>query len=137
MKVVVDTNVLVSAMGWPGNARDLLRMAANGTLTIIISEDILAEYIEVISRDKFAYLEKRAVKRFLQVMSRYVRVAKTTSTVKVIAEDSADDKVLACAKTVRADLIATGDTHLLRLGRWSGIRIVTPREAVDIINGEN
>ena len=47
-----------------------------------------------------------------------------------------DTNVLVSAKAVRADLIVSGDSHLLSLGRWRGVRIVKPREAIEIINGE-
>lgn len=133
MRLVVDTNVLVSATWWLGNARELLIKASKGELTIIISKDILDEYRDVIWRKKFSFIQEKWKKRFVSLMLEYVQVVSGRSIVTAVKDDPEDNMVLSCAKAVKADLIVTGDSHLLELGRWSGIRIVTCREALELI----
>jgi len=135
MRAVIDTNVLVSATWWLGNARELLWRALEGKLDIILSEEILAEYQTVMRRKKFDFIDRDWVKRFTRVVVRQFLVLDVKQEVRLVSDDPSDDKVLACAKAARADLIVSGDAHLLALGRWAGIRIVSPREAIDIMDG--
>ena len=134
MRAVIDTNVLVSATWWLGNARELLWRALEGKLDIILSEEILAEYQTVMRRKKFDFIDRDWVKRFTRVVVRQFLVLDVKQEVRLVSDDPSDDKVLACAKAARADMIVSGDAHLLALGRWAGIRIVSPREAIDIID---
>ena len=134
MRVVIDTNILVSATGWEGNARELLRRASKGDFTVVISDEILEEYLEVIRRDKFSFLDKKKVTRFVLLMLEFVEVLSVKSRVRAVREDPEDDMVLSCAKAAGARLIVTGDSHLLKLGKWSGIRIVSPGEALDLLD---
>jgi len=126
--------VLVSATGWEGNARELLRRASTGNPTIIISDEILEEYLDVIRRDKFSFLDKRKVKRFVLLLLEFIEVISVKSKVRAVSEDPEDDIILACAKAAGANLIVTGDSHLLKLGRWSGIPIVSPADAIGLLD---
>jgi uncharacterized protein len=55
---------------------------------------------------------------------------------RIVADDADDDHVLACALTAQADLIVSGDKHLLKLGgQYQGIAIVTPAQAVQLVGG--
>jgi putative PIN family toxin of toxin-antitoxin system len=133
MKIVVDTNVLVSATWWSGNPRELVRKASEGHVRLIVSDEMFAEYLDVVHGKKFSYIERRSLKEFIPLLIKWIEVRIAGPDPKVIADDPSDDKVLACAKAARADLIVSGDAHLLALGRWAGIRIVSPREAVEMI----
>lgn len=134
MRAVVDTNVLVSATWWLGNARELLRRGLEGELEIIVSDEILAEYQTVMRRKKFDFIDQDWVKRFTRVVKQRFHVVHVKRHVRYVSKDPSDDKVLACARSASADLIASGDAHLLGLRRWAGIRIVSPREAIEIID---
>ena len=133
MKVVVDANVLVSATGWVGNPRELLRLAFEGKVKAIVSREMFSEYLGVIFRKKFSYIDSRALKRFTRILEESLKIIDVGPGQKIVEDDPSDDKVLACARAARADLVVTGDAHLLDLGKWAGIRIVTPREAVEMI----
>ena len=134
MKIVVDTNVLVSATWWLGNPRELIRKASEGHVRLIVSDEMFAEYFDVVYRKKFFYIDRKSLKEFIPILTKCIEVRNGGPDPKVIADDPSDDKVLACAKAARADLIVSGDAHLLALGRWAGIRIVSPREAIEILN---
>jgi putative PIN family toxin of toxin-antitoxin system len=134
MRVVIDTNVLVSATWWLGNARELLWRGLAGDLEIILSDEILVEYQTVMRRKKFNFIDRDWIKRFTRVVVSQFLVLDVKQQVRLVSDDPSDDKVLACAKAARADLIVSGDAHLLALGRWAGIRVVSPREAIDILD---
>jgi predicted nucleic acid-binding protein len=53
----------------------------------------------------------------------------------IVTVDPTDDRVLACAASVRPDFVVSGDRHLLDLGRFEGIPIVTPRAYIDTVEG--
>jgi len=128
MRVVVDTNILISATGWDGNERELIRHASNGEISLLISDEILSEYLEVIHRDRFSFLDKNRVKRFILLLLEFCEVIEVKTKVNVITSDPDDNIVLACAKEGNADIIVSGDAHLLDLKKWSGIRIITCSE---------
>lgn len=133
MRIVVDTNVLISATWWLGNARELLIRASKGDVTIIISNDILDEYCDVIRRKKFSFIQEKWKKRFVFLMLEHIKVVSVKSVVKAIKEDPEDNMVLSCAKAVKADLIVTGDSHLLRIRAmvWNTNSILPGSDRVD------
>lgn len=131
MRVTVDTNILVSATGWDGNERELFQRAVHGDFTIIIGEGILIEYLEVIHRGKFSFLDKEKIKRFILLILEFCEVVDVKSRLKVIKEDPSDNMVLECAKDGNADFIVSGDAHLLKLRTWNGIRILTCRKFLE------
>lgn len=138
MRVVLDTNTLVSALLSPhGPPRRLLDDARAQVFVLCSSAVLMAELLDVVSREKFA-------RRFAQVgltplgivgeIRRLATMAAPASVPRVIASDADDDHVLACALAGNADLIVSGDKHLLDLGGdYQGIRIVAPAEAVQLI----
>lgn len=99
----------------------------------------MAELLDVVSREKFAKRLTQAGLTPLGIVGqlrRLATMAAPTSVPRVIANDADDDHVLACAITAQADLIVSGDKHLLDLGGdYQGIRIVTPAEAVRLVGG--
>ena len=99
----------------------------------------MAELLDVVSREKFAARFAQAGLTPLGIVSdirRLAIVAIPASVPRVIAEDPDDDHVLACALAGAVDLLVSGDRHLLGLGgTYQGIRIVTPAEAIALIEG--
>lgn len=140
MRVVLDTNTLVSALLSPhGPPRRLLDAARERVFELCSSPVLMAELLDVVSREKFAKRFTQAGLTPLGIVSeirRLATMAVPVSVPRVIAADADDDHVLACAITAQADLIVSGDKHLLGLGgAYQGIRIVTPAEAVPLIGG--
>jgi hypothetical protein len=128
MRVVVDTNILISATGWEGNEREIIRRGLRDEITLLISDQILAEYIEVIHRKKFSFLKKRKIKRFVLLLLELCEIIEIKSTLSIIMEDPSDNLILACAKDGKAHIIVSGDLHLLKLKEWSGIDIISSKE---------
>ena len=98
---------------------------------------LMAELLDVVSREKFAKRLAAAGLTPLGIVGEIRRLAVMAaplSVPRVVANDADDDHVLACALTAQADLIVSGDKHLLGLGdNYQGIAIVTPAQAVQLI----
>lgn len=125
MRAVIDTNVLISAIFWPGKPKQLLNQVRRGKITFITSEILLAELKEVLTReDKPFKLSKEEADRVLMSIRQLAEIVAPHSVV-TRCRDEADNRVLECAADGRADWIVTGDAHLLNLEIFEGIEIVT------------
>jgi uncharacterized protein len=127
MKVVFDTNVLVSAFVAEGVCTKLLGRARRRQFQLITCPFILKEFegvlLEKLSATK---AETRQVLRILaEAISALVQPAQPLSG---ICRDPADDNILSCAIAGNADYLVTGDSDLLELREFRGTRIVTPRD---------
>ncbi len=138
MRLVADTNTVVSGLLWQGPPRQLLDAAFAGRFRLYTSAALLAELAEVLGRAKFARKVAASTFSAEQLVWRYARLARhvTPAAIEpVVRADPDDDHVLACALAARAELIVSGDRHLLALGEYQGIRIVGASAALAIIEG--
>jgi uncharacterized protein len=128
-RVVLDTNVYISALMFGGLPGSLLDLAFLRSFTLIISSPLLEELDEKL-RDKFGVSPEDAA--FLHArLERVAQVVEPRGILSVIAEDPDDNRVLECAVEGRAELIVSGDRHLLKLAKYQGISIVTVRQFMD------
>jgi len=129
MRLVLDTNVIVSAAFWGGVARQVLE-TAQCDHTLCFTEETLAELERVLRYSKFAErLEKLdfTVTEFIERLTeRAIVLPAPTRTIDVVKADPDDNKFLSCAAAARAEAIVSGDTHLLELKTFKGIGIVSP-----------
>ena len=125
LKVVLDTNVIVSALNFSGFPSRVLGLAARGNIRNVISTHILNE-VERILHDKFSWglLEAQAAANWLKLISKQVH----PKTRFHIIFDEADNRVLECAREGNADFIVSGDHHLTDLKTFQGTQIVTPAD---------
>jgi uncharacterized protein len=122
VRVVFDTNVYISAFVIPGSlSDDAYRRARDDDIDLFSSVAILTELASKL-RDKFEWNEDR-IRTALKSISRTAHVVKTTPHLAVV-RDAADNRILECAEDVDADLIVTGDPHLLKLRRFGRAGIV-------------
>ena len=129
--VVLDTNVLISSIFWDkGNSHKIVSMAIGQKITNFTSPEMLDELAKVL-REKFKQPEE-AIERQIALVANYSQITERKIKVSVIKEDPADDKVLECALACKADFIVSGDNHLLKLKEFRDIRIVTPKEFLDL-----
>ena len=135
MRFVLDTNLLVSGVIAAGLPRRLVDGAKAGDFELCTSEVLLAELLDVLSREKFATRLVQAGLTPAGIVDDFRRLAVVVSppdAPRVVLTDPDDDHVLAAALAGQADLIASGDKRdLLPLGSYEGIDIVTAREAVE------
>lgn len=134
MNIVLDTNTVISGLFWKGAPRQVLDLARSGTFTLFTSPDLLAELADVLERKKFLERLVQANTSIEQLVLGYASLAITVrpnKMVPVIESDPDDDKVLACAKTAGAEIVASGDRHLLDLKEYEGIKIVTVNQLLE------
>ena len=135
MRLVLDTNLLVSGVIAAGLPRRLVDGAKAGEFELCTSEVLLAELLDVLSRGKFAARLAQAgltPEGIVGDLRRIAVVVAPASVPHVVPTDPDDDHVLAAALAGAADLIASGDKRdLLPLSSYEGIPIVTAREAVE------
>ena len=130
MRAVFDTNVLISAFVFPGGAPEsAYRAALTGKISLVTSPALLAELGRVLT-DKFGW-EDRMVEAAISQVSRIGTVVRPRSDLSVIDQDPDDDRVLEAARDGSANVIVSGDRHLLRLGVWQDIRIVRVAEVLE------
>jgi putative PIN family toxin of toxin-antitoxin system len=128
MRIVLDTNVLASALGWAGNERKVLLSTFSEDIDLLLSEDIISEFIHVISSDKFSYVPVEKISHFLEIIMETSIIIKTNIKITAIKDDPEDNRILACAIEGKADYIVSGDRHLLALGKHEGTRILSARD---------
>lgn len=131
MKVVLDTNVLVSStLIERGKPFKVLKKAESGEIEPFISPGIIQELEDVLLRDKILFREGN-VKEFIEKAISISTVVLPEENFQVIDEDPEDDKVLECAVDSGADYNISGDSHLLDLRDFRGIEILSPDEFLE------
>ncbi|MCX6564996.1 MAG: putative toxin-antitoxin system toxin component, PIN family [Candidatus Aminicenantes bacterium] len=125
MKVVADTNVFVSSF-FGGNPRKIIELWKSGSLSLCLSPEILEEYFKVLRR--MGLEDESDFKELLDLFSKAPNVlfAAKTSEVHAVPGDPDDDKFIACAIALGADVIITGDKALESVRSYNNIRIMTP-----------
>lgn len=123
--MVFDTNVLVSAYAFGGKPAELIRAVIRGEMALITSAEILAELARVLA-DKLDFDDEHIRAVVLQV-ARIGTVVQPERRLSVV-DDEADNRILECAVEGSADAIASGDRHLLAIGSYERIRILTPAQ---------
>ena len=119
-------NVLVSSLITRGKPRDLFLKARDGQFTLILSDQIVSELIDVVGRRKFArYVDEHDVRVFLEALHRIAVFTKVRSRFRVVEDDPQDDIILRTAYDSGASHIVSGDKHLLALAEFRGMRIMT------------
>ncbi|MBU0763083.1 MAG: putative toxin-antitoxin system toxin component, PIN family [Candidatus Altiarchaeota archaeon] len=121
MKIVLDTNILVSALFWQGKEHQLLKKCIKGEIRAVTSPDILSELAHVM-RDYFDAQEEEISKTIDLLMSSF-EVVDPKEKIKVIIADEKDNRILECAIKAKANIIVSGDKHLLELKKYKNIKI--------------
>lgn len=130
MKVVLDTNVLISGAFFTGPPFYILRSCIQGDFQLVLSPEIIVEYRRV--GEEFS--RRRSNPEFEKLLSLLVAQALIVDAPALenpICRDPCDDKFIACALVVDADVIISGDKDLLSISGESTIRIMRPKEFVD------
>lgn len=135
-RVVLDTNVLVSAVISDGKPRELLRKGISKKYRIVTSDSILKELVTVLHRPKFKTNEDE-IHRIVLALLQTAEVVDVISKFNLVKEDPKDDIFIATAYDGRADFISTGDNHLLALKKFKDIEIVSVKQMLKRLEEEN
>ncbi|MCE9586805.1 MAG: putative toxin-antitoxin system toxin component, PIN family [Verrucomicrobia bacterium] len=135
MKVILDTNVLVSGIFFSGVPYDILTAWRDGKVNLIVSPEILEEYRRVGEEmeNKFPGVE---VAPFLELLAIEATMVAAKPLIEAVCTDPDDDKFLACAIASKAKLICSGDKALLKTTGYRGIEVLTPRSFADRFLGK-
>ena len=125
MRIVIDTNVLISAIFWTGKPKQLLNHARRQKITFVTSYQLLDELRQILIRqDKPFHLQDNEADRVVEALRGFAEVVESHSEITV-CHDEMDNRVIACAIDGRAEYIITGDFHLLGLTSYKSVKIMT------------
>lgn len=126
-RLVLDTNVLISAVGWRGAAYHVWEACLQGRHHLVTSRELLDEIERVLARPRFAFLPEEERQLFLVSLTAIVELVAPPTRLDVIKDDPTDNRVLECAVEGQVDVILSGDRHLLDLKAYHAIPIVTAK----------
>ena len=136
MRVVLDTNQHISAIIRPnGHPAQIVKLWRIGLIELAISPFILEEFEAVVHRPRIQQkhnLSDADIAEYLEVLRTFAVLVPGTIIVNAVPDDPDDDIIIGCAIDSEADVIISGDQHLLSLGSYQGIPIV---KAVDFLSG--
>jgi putative PIN family toxin of toxin-antitoxin system len=134
IKVVLDTNVLISAFITKGKSRMLLSEIIEGKAQLILSKEILEEFAEVAADDKLRkYIEEQDVEDILRIVGGIAEIVEIKSRFKAVKQDPSDDIILRTARDGEVDYIVSGDEHMLSLKEFRGIKILAVNEMLKLL----
>lgn len=137
--VVIDTTVLISGFLTPeGVSAQLVEQAKAEVFELCLSREIIEELRSRLLhrrkiRRRYQYADERVHQHCRDLEAAASRLITDPAVVRVVERDPNDDMVIACAIEARADYIETRDKDLLSLGAHEGIRIVAPRQFLDLL----
>ena len=138
LRLVLDTNVLVSAFLWRGTPGRLVELAGEKEVQLFTSRTLLDELSATLTKKKLAKSVEATGLTADQMLANYKRIATTVSARQLderVSRDADDDAVLACALAARVDLVVSGDDDLLVLGSFKDIAIVSVSAAMRQFSG--
>ena len=132
VRVVLDTNVLLSGIFFAGVPGRILDAWHAGRLELILSPAILAEYRRTGAELAVRYPARgESLTSILTLITRAAVMVDALALLHPVSVDPDDDKFLACAVASETQLIVSGDKHLLDVSGWNGIEVLTPRQTLD------
>lgn len=133
IRVVLDTNVLVSALLFSGEPARIVTGWKSGAFVPVFSRETFDEFVKVLAYPKFELTDQEIDSLIEDEVLPFFEVVDIAESVRGVCRDPADDPFLACALAANAAYLVSGDKDLLDLGRFKGAKIITPRELLKII----
>jgi putative PIN family toxin of toxin-antitoxin system len=136
VKILLDTNVLISGIFFTGPPYEILRAWRDGRLVLVVSLEILEEYKRVVDElaSRYSGID---ISNFFDILVANSLFVEAPPLPKPVCTDPYDDKFLACGVAGSAEYLVSGDKHLLILDRYAHLRIVSPKQFVDEILGQD
>ena len=133
MRVVLDTNILVSALLWRGAPHRCLLAVQAGLADLVISPPILEE-LRTVLVTKFRHTASDADEA-IKLIRATADMVEISGRLRIVSDDSEDDKFVETAQVGRVECIVSGDRHLLALGPAAGMPVITAREFLNQLGG--
>ena len=130
-RIVLDTNVIVSALVFGGVPRAVLELAEAGQCDFFYSEPVQTEVRRVLS-EKFDW-PQAMLREVLPVLWNIGEQVRPSITINAVPADPDDNRILECAVEAQAQVIVSGDHHLLTLQKYKSIQILTPRQFLELL----
>ena len=130
MRIVLDTNVLVSGVFFGRLPVRILRAWRDGDIQLVLSAEILEEYQRVghLLAGRYSGVD---LEPFLALLAVHAELVRAPALLRLVCADPDDDKFLACAMAGGVGVIVSGDEDLLEQSGWNGIRVLRPRQFTD------
>lgn len=126
IKVVLDTNVFISALFWKGAPHQIFKEILRRAVLNFTSPQILQELKERLLEKFEVPFEK--VKEFLEIIVFNSQVVYPKNKLNIVKKDPSDNKIIECAVEAKASFVVSGDKHLLGIKEYQGIKIISPKE---------
>ena len=133
-KVVLDTNVLVSALLFRGELSKIVDLWERGRIIPVISVETFEEFKNVLAYPKFSLTEKEAKTIIEENVLPFFEVVEVTNKVSEVCRDPKDDKFLSCALSAKADFIVSGDDDLCAMGKYKSVKIINTAEFLQMFD---
>ena len=127
-RVVIDTNIVVSALLFGGTPGELISLWKSGRIRPIVCKEIIEEYIRVLAYPKFKLSKGEIDFLLYHEILPYFKTVTIKPGKVIVQDDPSDDKFIRCAEAGKANIIISGDQHLLDLESYGKIRILTPSQ---------
>lgn len=130
MRLILDTNVFISGIFFKGIPFEILNAWRNRKIELVMSEEILDEYIKVGDELSCRYPDVSIIP-FLRLVIENASFVSTHRLKKQICDDPDDDKFIECAIASNTQIIISGDKHLLKVSSYKKIKVLRPRDFVE------
>jgi len=134
IKVVLDTNVLISAILFKGELAGIVDLWKRGRIVPVVSRETFHEFRTVLGYPKFRLTKGEINAIIEEEVLPFFEVAGITVAVSGVCEDPDDDKFIACALSASADYIVSGDKVLCDAGRYKSVRIIKASQLLKMID---
>ena len=140
MKIVLDANVYISALfssvSSPGK---IIARWEQDTFEVLITKEIIDELSRVLRYPRIMKRHKKdeaKIDRYLHLLAKQATMVEPQKTLTVIADDETDNRYIECAYFGRADYVVSGDKHVLGVGEYEGIFMLSPAAFIALLDAE-
>lgn len=132
MKIVLDTNIFISGIFWSGDSEKILYDWGNEKYELVMSTEIIREIIETLMDFKIQ-LPINMLLLWISILSMKSKIVEPEEKIDIVKDDADDNKFIEAAVEGKADYVVTQDNHLLKIKEFEGIKILTPKEFLEIV----
>ncbi len=129
IKIVLDTNVLISATFWRGPSNEITLLASKQKISCFTSIEIIEEYARILKRD--FKQEDNEIEEKVNAILLFSQIVKPIIRINAVKDDPADNKILEAALAANADYIVSGDRHLIKLEEFKETKILKAKQFLE------